>query len=106
MSRKIDITRLKARSILTINYVINRVNKPPRGADYHFVRWMCSMSVVELHGIWEQYAEARLVALLNHDSRHFVSEQNLTGIEHISMGLASYIVRGGNRYFDFRSMGI
>jgi len=63
------------------------------------------MSVVELHGIWEQYAEARLVALLNHDSRHFVSEQNLTGIERISMGLASYIVRGGNRYFDFRSMG-
>lgn len=63
------------------------------------------MSVVELHGIWERYAEARLVALLNHNSTHFVSEQNLTGIEHVSMGLASYIVRGGNRYFDFRSMG-
>jgi hypothetical protein len=61
------------------------------------------MTAVEAHQTWERYVENRLVAAINHDAKHFLSEQNIKGVKHVSYGLASYIVRGGNRYFDFRS---
>ncbi|MEJ2375190.1 MAG: hypothetical protein P8Y71_07095 [Pseudolabrys sp.] len=104
MPRKLDLKRLKTRSTNALNHIMARVESPPKGADHLFIRWMCAMSAVEIHGVWERYAENRLVALLNHDVRHFVSEQSIKGISHVSVGLAYYVVRGGNRYFDFRSM--
>ncbi|WP_316195806.1 MULTISPECIES: hypothetical protein [unclassified Bradyrhizobium] len=63
------------------------------------------MTAVEIHGIWERYAEDRIVAGLNHDSSHFISEESISGVSHVTVGLASFIVRRGNKYFDFRSMG-
>jgi len=47
----------------------------------------------------------RLIAALNHNPRHFLASQNIKGVSRVSYGLATYIIRGGNRYFDFRSMG-
>ncbi len=105
MARKIDLTRLKAHSIREIEKLLRRVEQQSAGEDYLLIRWMCRMSAVELHAVWERYAENRLVASLNHDSTHFISEQKIKGVSDISKGLAFYIVRGGNRYFDFRSMG-
>jgi hypothetical protein len=66
---------------------------------------MCAMTAVELHGIWERYVEDRLVAGLNHDPSFFVADQGLTGVNNVSKGLAHFVVRGGQKYFDFRSMG-
>jgi hypothetical protein len=63
------------------------------------------MSAVEIHAVWERYVEGRLVAALNHDASNFLTAQNIKGVTHVSYGLATYIVRGGNRYFDFRSIG-
>jgi hypothetical protein len=75
-----------------------------QGLNYLLLRWMCRMGAVEMHQTWERYLENRLVAALNHNPHHFLREQNIKGVKHISYGLATYIVRGGNRYFDFRSM--
>jgi hypothetical protein len=61
------------------------------------------MTAVDAHETWERYVEARLVAAINHDPKHFLTEQNVKGVKHVSYGLARYIVRGGDRYFDFRS---
>jgi hypothetical protein len=63
------------------------------------------MTAVEVHQTWERYVEMRLIAALNHDARHFLAAQNITGANHVPLGLATYIIRGGNRYFDFKSMG-
>jgi hypothetical protein len=105
MARKIDLPRLKRVSTNAIASVLARVDTPPIGADYILVRWMCRMSAVELHGIWERYAEDRLVASLNHNAAHFMLEQDIKGVTNVSVGLAFYVVRGGNRYFDFKSVG-
>jgi hypothetical protein len=105
MARKIDLPGLKRRSISTIASLLKRVEEQPQaGQGYFLARWICRMSAVELHGIWERYAENRLVASLNHDAIHFIGEQDIKGVTNVSVGLAFYIVRGGNRYFDFRSM--
>ncbi|SRR6266404_7982528 len=61
------------------------------------------MTAVEIHGTWERYVESRLVAALNHNSKHFIKEYNVAGVSRIPTGLALYIVRGGKRFFDFRS---
>ncbi|MGP0059552.1 MAG: hypothetical protein ACLPID_09730 [Beijerinckiaceae bacterium] len=45
----------------------------------------------------------RLIAALNHSAEHFIAEQEIRGVTHIPFGLASYIVRGGGKFFDFRS---
>ena len=63
------------------------------------------MTAVELHGIWERYVEDRLVAGLNHDPSFFVDDQGLTGVNNVSKGLAHFVVRGGQKYFNFRTMG-
>ena len=62
------------------------------------------MIAVEIHGIWERYVEKRLVAALNHRPQHFLSEQDIKGVSRVSSGLAYYVIRGGGRFLDFRSM--
>ena len=63
------------------------------------------MTAVEVHGIWERYAEARLVAALNHRPAHFLDRYEVKGVSQIPVGLAQFIIRGGERYFNFRSIG-
>lgn len=72
--------------------------------DYLLVRWIAQMTAVEIHTIWECYVEERLVAALNHRPSYFLSENSVRGVSRVSAGLGLYIVRGGGRYFDFRSI--
>lgn len=105
MSRKINIETLKSNSVKNLDSSITRLDTAiQKKYDYHLVRWMSAMTAVEMHGIWERYVEKRLVASLNHSATHFIAEQDIKGIKHISSGLALYIVRGGGKFFDFRSM--
>ena len=105
MPRKIDVTKLKTRSRQEITHSLTRIDDAEKAQmSYLLVRWMSAMTAVELHGIWERYMEARIVAALNHDANHFIVAQSIAGVSQVSSGLASFIVRGGNKYFDFRSM--
>ncbi|WP_316206203.1 MULTISPECIES: hypothetical protein [unclassified Bradyrhizobium] len=105
MPRKIDLTKLKQRAHKEIKSLLDRIQHAEDSKfDYLLIRWMSAMTAVELHGIWERYAENRIVAGLNHDSSHFICEEAISGVSHVTVGLASFIVRGGNKYFDFRSM--
>lgn len=104
MARKIDLKKLKASSQHDMRYALDRIEKAEKLKDYVLLRWMSAMTAVELHGIWERYAEARAVAALNHDASHFIAEESIAGVSQVSFGLASFIVRGGNKFFDFRSM--
>jgi hypothetical protein len=105
MPIKVDISVLKKGSMNSIAHAMGRYASIADTLDYLVVRWIAQMTAVELHAVWERYVEARLVAALNHAPRHFLKEQNITGVTRISSGFASYIVRGGGRFFDFRSMG-
>ena len=105
MPRKIDVANLKTRSTALLAHVQTRIDKAiATNLDFYLIRWMCRMSAVEVHTIWERYVEKRLIAALNHDASHFVREEEIKGVKHVSSGLADYIVRGGGKFFDFRSM--
>jgi len=106
MPRTIDLRRLKATTVAGIDQSRKRIDDAIQAKSYYLLlRWMCQMTAVELHQTWERYVEMRLIAALNHNPRHFLASQNIKGVSRISYGLATYIIRGGNRYFDFRSMG-
>jgi hypothetical protein len=106
MPRTIDLRRLKATTVAGIDESKKRIDDAIQAKLHYFLlRWMCQMTAVEVHQTWERYVEMRLIAALNHDPRHFLAAQNIKGVSRVSYGLATYIIRGGNRYFDFRSMG-
>jgi hypothetical protein len=106
MPRTIDLRRLKATTVAGIDKSKKRIDDATQAKLHYFLlRWMCQMTAVEVHQAWERYVEMRLIAALNHDPRHFLAAQNIKGVSRVSYGLATYIIRGGNRYFDFRSMG-
>lgn len=71
--------------------------------DYLFLRWVASMTAVEVYAIWERYAEKRLAIALTYHPQKLIVENNIKGLRAVSIGLATMLVRGGNRYFDFRS---
>jgi hypothetical protein len=103
MARKIDLPALRKKSIKDVRKAMEFYDSA--GAlEYWFQAWIAKMTAVEVHAIWERYVETRLVAALNHNPKNFLEEQNIIGLTRMSVGLANYIVRGGNRYFDFRSM--
>jgi hypothetical protein len=105
MPRKVDVKKLKASSRNAITEAMKRIDDAEKAKmHYLLVRWMSAMTAVELHSIWERYSEARIVAALNHDAKHFIAEEDIVGVSHVSFGLASFIVRGGNKYFGFKSM--
>jgi hypothetical protein len=105
MPRTIDLKKLKATTVAEIDSSRKRVDDGIKAKlDFWLLRWTCQMTAVEVHQTWERYVEMRLVAALNHDPRHFLTAQNIRGVSRVSYGLATFIVRGGNRYFDFRSM--
>jgi hypothetical protein len=95
MPRTIDVARLKRAAIGELTDLRKRIQD---GIDtklhYLLLRWMCRMTAVDAHETWERYVENRLVAALNHDPKHFLAEQNIKGVRHVSYGLARYIVRG------------
>lgn len=103
MARKIDVARLKSTSTALIMASLKRMTSAASSVDHHLLRWISQMTVVEIHSVWERYAENRLVAALNHDARHFIDEEEIKGISHVSTGLAYYVVRGGGQFFTFRS---
>jgi len=105
MPRTVDLPGLKTKSVNLLNQAIARYGSiDANGPQYLLARWVAKMTAVEMHAIWERYVENRLVAALNHNATHFLAEQNIKGVSRVSSGLAFYVVRGGGRYFDFRSM--
>jgi hypothetical protein len=71
--------------------------------DHYPKRWVSQFAAVDIHAIWERYAEDRLIAALNHNPAHFLRDKEIKGVARIPRGLASYIVRGGREFFDFKS---
>ena len=100
MPRKMDLRALKRKSVDEIGIAMARYDAAA-GMHYSWRRWIARMTAVEVHAVWERYVEARLVAALNHSPKHFLEQENITGITRISPGFARYIVRGGRRFFDF-----
>jgi hypothetical protein len=105
MARKFDLKKLRSEAQADLREAINTVTKASvNPAEYLFARWVCKMVAVDIHAVWERFVEDRAAAALNHNPHHFLKENDVKGVENISSGLAYYIVRGGARYFDFRSM--
>jgi hypothetical protein len=105
VSRRVNIAALKKDATSLVVDAMERYDSVDGPLDYLVVRWFAQMTAVEIHAIWERYVESRLIACLNHTPHHFLKEHNITGVTAISSGFASYIVRSGGRFFDFRSMG-
>ncbi len=105
MPRPIDLPAMKTRSTNALDKALALYGAAVDAElDYHLLRWIARMTAVELHTVWERYAETRLVAALNHHPQHFLTENSIRGVTRIPAGLALYLVRSGGRYFDFRSM--
>jgi hypothetical protein len=102
MGRKIDFKSIQAKCIREVHTAMHRYDRT-EGLDYLVRRWVAAMTAVEVHAIWERYSESRLIAALNHYPKHFLNEHDIAGVSSISTGFAVYIVRGGGRFFDFRS---
>jgi hypothetical protein len=104
MARTVDLQALRKRTTASLDASIARYDSAVRGQfHYSMLRWIAKMTAVEIHGAWERYVEQRLVAALNHNPRHFVSQHNIKGVSRVSSGLALYVIRGGGKYFDVRS---
>ena len=104
MPRTVDLNRIRHRALHSVQKTMARYeNAGTAKLHYLLVRWIAQMSAVELHVIWERFAEDRLEAALNHDSSYFLETHQVLGITRVPNGLARFAVRGGDRYFDFRS---
>lgn len=105
MAKTIDLAKLRKNSTGALDAIVARVNTAAgANVDGSVVKWMCAMGLVEAHTLWERYVENRLAAAVNHDAKHFISENNIKGVTRVSSGLAFYVVRSGGKFFDFRSM--
>jgi tetratricopeptide (TPR) repeat protein len=104
MPRHIDLTVLKRKSMGELDRALARYEKAiSQNLDYYLLRWIAAMTVVEVYAVWERYAEKRLVAALNHYPNHFLENNDIDGVENISYGLSTVLVRSGAKFFDFRS---
>jgi hypothetical protein len=103
--RKVDLPKAKNNAIETLRVAFERLQKRETSIAPNVLHWMFAMTAVEVHKVWEQYAEGRLIAALNHDATHFIQTNEITGVTHVAVGLAEYLVRGGGAYFDFKSSG-
>jgi hypothetical protein len=107
MARTIDIPKLKAGSVRALHAARSRIlyfGEPSFLQEAQLLKWICAMTTVEMHKVWERYVERRFAAALNHDANHFIKREEIKGVSHVSSGLAFYIVMGGDRYFDISSM--
>ena len=113
MARRMNLSRLKKEAKTSLKQLEDQLGFLTSGwsEDYALQieedasKWISRMSVVDVHSVWERFAEDRLATALNHEPKYFLECHEVRGVSHISKGLAYYIVRGGLRYFDFRSMG-
>jgi hypothetical protein len=104
MTRPIDLERIRRLAQRSLKRSMGRYKDAVSAKlDYLMVRWTAQMTAVELHVVWERFAEDRLVAALNHDSSFFLETHQVLGITRVPNGLARFAVRGGDKYFDFRS---
>jgi len=107
MSRKTNINTLRSASIRELDGLEKRFSEfemTLSDSQYGLLRWISSMAIVELHSIWERYAENRLIYSLNHHPGKFIEKNGIQGLSAIPKGLSCIIVRGGAKYFDFRSV--
>src|ERR1700733_12075088 len=105
MARKTDLDLLRTNSKSDIDKLMKRfkeLDDTLSDDKYHLLRWSAEMSIVELHAIWERFAEERLVIALNHAPSFFIEENSIKGTENITKGLAHVLVKGNQKYFDFR----
>lgn len=104
MAKKVNLVAMKRESVYSAVKALGRYDKASsEEIGHNFIRWVAQMTAVEIHTIWERYVEERLVAALNHNAKHFLEHNDIKGVSHVSTGFAYYIVRGGGKYFDFRS---
>jgi hypothetical protein len=105
MPKKINLDALISSSRADIAHAMKRYREVSRKLDHFETRWVAQMTAVEVHATWERYAEKRLITALNHYPSHFLLAKKITGVKRISAGFASYLVRDGKNFFDFRSTG-
>ncbi|AYB34754.1 hypothetical protein [Chryseolinea soli] len=107
MPKQTDLPKLKKNSLRKVELSKLRFQLfevTVRSKDYLLLRWVAAMSLIELHAIWERYAELRLIVALNHNPTHFISENGIKGIKSIPRGLSQVLTRGNKDYFDFRTI--
>jgi len=109
MSKKMNLRTLKVASLGRLRDFSDRLTfltygEPSFEMEEKASTWVFGMSVVDVHTIWERFAEDRLALAINHHPSYFLLTHDVRGVRQISQGLAYFIVRGGSRYFDFRSM--
>jgi hypothetical protein len=99
-----DLSRVKGRALGQLKFAEKRyASAIANQTHYLLLRWIASMTVVEIYAIWERYAEKRLTVALAHHPEQLIEDNDIRGMKFIPVGLASILVRGGGRYFDFRS---
>jgi hypothetical protein len=104
MARRPSLGKVKSDAISFLNRSLERYEKARTSEiNYLLLRWIASMIAVEVYAVWERYTEKRLALALTHHPEAFFEEFNVRGLKTLSVGLASVLVRGGSRYFDFRS---
>jgi hypothetical protein len=104
--RKPDIAVLKSKTRRGLTATIDRFRRAEAvlpSKEYLLLRWTAAMTAVEVHAIWERYAERRLMAALAIHPAQLISDNGILGLKHVPIGLAEVIVRGGGRYADLRS---
>jgi hypothetical protein len=107
MPKKTSLVRFRTSAQAEVTELRTRLNAltaalPPASIEH--IRWVAHMTAVELHVVWERYAEGRLVIALNHFPTHFLTVNSVRGVKILPVDLADYLVRGGAKYFDFRSI--
>jgi hypothetical protein len=103
MPKVANIKRIKDAANSQLDISRKRYTEAISQTHYHLLRWIASMTAIEVYGIWERYAEKRLTIALTNHPQQFFADNNIKGMRLIPAGLAKALVRGGGRYFDFRS---
>lgn len=107
MAKRTNISILRLTAIQELDNLEKRFGEFEKtflDSQYYLLRWVSSMAIVELHSIWERYAENRLIYSLNNHPTVFIEKNGIKGISAIPKGLSCIIVRGSGKYFDFRSV--
>lgn len=104
--RKPDVGALKGKMEGALTAALDRFRRAETvlpSKEYLLLRWAAAMSAVEVHAIWERYAERRLMAALAIHPGQLIADNGILGLKHVPIGLAEVIVRGGGRFIELRS---
>src|SRR6266511_3617181 len=90
--RKPDVGVLKTKTRSTLADALERF----RGAEatlpakeYLLLRWVAAITAIEVHAIWERYAERRLMVALAIHPGQLIADNGLLGLKHVPDGLAA-----------------